>query len=162
MSNCSICRRKIESDDPAVLTMSSFGYPRHICEECEKDLDDATLSKDPEIISAAIERIGKKMQQANNDDAITLKAVTEIVENATERGEMIKNGVYDYDNDDAVKEEENEEVPEELLETEEDRELDEKEQKTGEKLDKVLNWVTLAIFIAAMGYLIYWFFTSVL
>ena len=73
--------------------MSGFGNPRHICPSCEKDLDEATLSKEPEVISAAIERIGKKIQNANNDDKLILDVVSGIIENATERGEMIKNGV---------------------------------------------------------------------
>ena len=138
--------------------MSAFGYPRHICEECENDLDEATLSKDPEEISDAIERIGRKIQAANNDDKLTLETVSSIIESATERGEMIRNGVYDFENDE-IKDEDEEAVPEELLETEEDKLLDEKEQKTNEKFDKVINWITLTVFIGVMGYLVYWFFT---
>lgn len=159
MDNCAICKRKIESEEPAVLTMSAFGRPLHICEECEKDLDDATLSKDPEVISAAIENVGKKIKDSNNDSKLVLDAVSEIIENATERGEMIRNGVYDFENDESS-DEVTDEIPEELLETEEDKALDEKDKKSNEKFDKILNWITLALFIGVIGYLVYWFITS--
>ncbi len=142
--------------------MSGFGYPRHICEECESDLDDATLSKEPEVISAAIERIGKKMQNANTDDKLILETVTSIIEGATERGELIRNGVYDFENDEALDTENEDEVPEELLETEEDRELDRQEKEAAEKTDKFMNWVTIGIFIGAIGFIIYWLITRFL
>ncbi len=135
--------------------MSGFGNPRHICPECENDLDEATLSKEPTVISEAIERIGKKIQAANNDDKLILETVSAIIENATERGEMIRNGVYDFENDETPEEEVSEEVPEELLETEEDKELDKREKQANEKLDKIINWVTLGIFIAALGFIAY-------
>ena len=136
--------------------MSGFGNPRHICEECEKDLDEATLSREPEVISAAIERIGKKMQTANNDDGLILETVSGIIENATERGEMIKEGVYDFENDEANDGEPSDEVPEELLETEEDKERDRREKKANEKLDKIMNWVLLGVIIGFIGYTAYW------
>ena len=156
MKHCSLCKKAIESEEPAILTMSGFGNPRYICEECEKDLDNATLSREPEIISEAIENIGKKIQAANNDDSLILETVSDIIENATERGEMIRNGVYDFENDEISSGEENDEVPEELLETEEDKELDEKEAKKNAKLDKAIDLITLAVFAGAIGYIIYW------
>ena len=160
MKLCSICKKNIESKEPAVLTMSGFGHPRHICEECEADLDNATLSKEPEIISDAIEKIGEKMRFANNDDALVLSTVSSIIEAATVRGEEIKNGTYDFQKDedgDASAED----IPEELLETEEDRELDKKEQEATKKAEKYINWVTTAIFIAAMGFIAYWIITKI-
>lgn len=135
--------------------MSGFGNPRHICEECEKDLDEATLSREPEVISAAIERIGKKIKAANNDDGLILATVSEIIENATERGEMIKEGVYDFENDELANEESSDEVPEELLESEEDKERDDNEKKRNEKFDKIFNWITAAIFAVAVGFILY-------
>lgn len=159
MKKCSICHANIETEEPAVLTMSGFGNPRHICASCENDLDEATLSREPQIISAAIERIGKKIQNANNDDKLILETVSDIVENATERGEMIKNGVYDFENDEIGEESAPEEVPVELLESEEDKDRDEREKKRGEKLDKIMNWVTLGIFIGAIGFIAYWLIT---
>ena len=156
MKHCSICKKNIESEEPAILTMSGFGNPRHICEECEKDLDEATLSREPEIISAAIGRIGEKIKSANNDDALILNTVSEIIESATERGEMIKNGVYDFENDGIDEEGAIDEIPEELLETEEDKRRDERDARVNAKLDKIMNWVTLGIFVGALGYIIYW------
>lgn len=140
--------------------MSGFGNPRHICSDCEKDLDDATLSKEPAVISEAIEKIGEKLQKANNDDELILKTVSTILEDARARGEMIKNGVYDFKNDELT-DESDAEVPEELLETEEDKELDAEEKKTNEKFDKIFNWITLAIFLGFIIYFAYWFISTV-
>ena len=136
--------------------MSGFGNPRHICEECEADLDEATLSREPEIISAAIERIGKKIKTANNDDELILSSVSDIIENATERGEMIRNGVYDFENDETEEDEAIDEVPEELLETEEDKARDAHDKKANEKFDKIMNYVSLGLFIAVVGAVLYW------
>ena len=136
--------------------MTAFGNPKHICEECERDLDEATISREPEIISAAIEKIGKKMQSANNDDALILSTVSEIIENATERGEMIRNGVYDFENDEIDEFESVDEVPEDLLETEEDKARDAHDKKANEKFDKIMNYVSLGLFIAFVGAVLYW------
>ena len=136
--------------------MSGFGNPRYICDDCESDLDFATLSREPEVISEAIEKIGKKMQDANNDDKLILETVTGIIDAATERGEMIKNGIYDFENDKAEELEGDDSVPEELLESEEDKELDRKEDEAKKQVEKVMNWITAGAFIGALGFIIYW------
>ena len=158
MKRCSICHGNIESDEPAVLTMSGFGNPRYICSLCEKDLDDATVSREPMEISSAIERIGEKIKNANNDDELVLETVSSIIESATERGEMIKNGVYDFENDED--DDVPDTVPEELLETEEDKEITRREEESQAKTDKIMNWVTLGLFIGAIGFIAYWVITN--
>lgn len=134
--------------------MSAIANPRLLCNECESDFENATLSKSPDEITAAIENIGKKLVDANNDDELVLKTVTEIIEDAAERCELIKNGVYDFDND-KVDDVEEGEIPEELQETEEDRELDRKEEEARKKTDKFMNYVTIGALIAALGFIIY-------
>lgn len=152
MKHCSVCHKEIAEENPAVLTLTAFANPKYVCKECEEDLDKATLSKDPEEISAAIQNIGDKMKNADNDDKLILNIVTEILNAAAERGELIKDGVYDFSNDEAQEKEGEDSVPEELLETEEDRELDRKEEESKKKFDKILNWVMLAVVLGIVGF----------
>ncbi len=154
MKLCSVCGKRIEKEDPAVLVMTAFAHPKHICEECEAEFDRATLSHSPEEINGAIEAIGKKMIDANTDDKLILETVNGILEEASERCALIESGDYDFSNDECDAEEEND-VPEELLETEEDRAQDEADEKTRKKIDKILNWVCGAIIAAAVGFVIY-------
>ena len=137
--------------------MTAFATPKYLCSECENDFDDMTLSKDPAKISEAIERVGKKMTAANNDGEFILASVGEIIENAKARGELIKMGEYDFSLDENT--EEDGDVPEELLQTEEDMALEEKEKKAAKKFDTVINYITTGIFIAALGFIAYWIFT---
>ena len=155
MKRCSVCQRHIEAEEPAILTMTAVAKPKYLCRECEALFDKATLSKNPEEISEAIDEIGCVIKDANNDDALILETVSTIIENATERGELIKSGVYDFANDELAEEEINEEVPEELKESEEDRLLDEEDEKVRKKFDRIMNYVTGVAFGAALVYIIY-------
>jgi len=154
MKICSVCGKQIQNPDPAVLVMSAFAHPKHICNDCENELDKATLSRDPDEIAGAIEEIGKRMIAANTDDKITLDTVNGILSEAGERCALIKSGDYDFSNDEGDTEEEGE-VPEELLESDEDKALDEAEEKSRKKLDKILNWVCGILIAACAGLLIY-------
>jgi hypothetical protein len=68
----------------------------------------------------------------------------------------IKEGTYDFSADEKMKELEEEasfdEIPEELQETEEDRELDKRDAEKQKKFDEIMNWVSL---IAIGGTVIY-------
>ena len=46
-------------------------------------------------------------------------------------------------------------IPEELRETEEDRELDAKEKKQGAFYDKIFNWISIGIIVAALAAVAY-------
>lgn len=151
---CSICKKGIfaENDTP-VLTVGGFGNVKYLCEECDSELSTATSGKDVEKINAALDNIGKKLSAANNDDRLVLSTLKEIMKEAGERAEKIKSGEYDFSEEEA--EEEVEEIPEELLESEEDRERDRVESERNKKLDKIMNWIYLAVVLAAVGFLIY-------
>ena len=43
---CALCGRIPECEEPAVLTMGRYGHPRHLCEECESQMDIANLGRD--------------------------------------------------------------------------------------------------------------------
>ena len=57
MSQCCICNRKIERDDPAVLAMGGAGIPRYLCDDCEKLLEE--LAEDDILIDNLREELLK-------------------------------------------------------------------------------------------------------
>jgi len=158
---CSICKRAVDSEAAAILTLGGFGNPRYMCSECDSDFEDATRAREIDKITEAMDRIGKKMSESNVDDKLVLKTVKEIMEEAAERGAKIKSGEYDFsleDNGEALTEEY--EVPEELRETEEDKEIERKEAEKNAKFDKISNWICLAVLALALGYVIYRFVST--
>ena len=157
-SFCSLCQKKIDSENAAILTLGGYANPRYMCEECEGDFDTATLSHDITEISCAMDRISKKITASNQDDNAVLKAVKEIMENASKRAEEIKNGTYDFSEEEA--EPVDEEIPEELRETEEDKEFIRKQEEANKKFDKISNWVCFGLLVGALGYLAYRFISS--
>ncbi len=153
MKQCAICDRNIECEEPNILTMGAYGKPKYLCEDCSSDIETATLERDYEKIAAAMDRLGEKM--ANFDpDSITYRTVSAIMESAAERAKQIKGGTYDFSLDE-TEDEGFDEIPEELLETEEDRELDERDEKRQKTFDSVFNWVSLGLIIAAVIFVIY-------
>ena len=110
--------------------------PRLLCEECEALLDTVTESHDFQAVEAAMDKIGKLMADTD-PDYVTFNTVNEIMADASERIKSIKDGSYveasDEDNEDVGLEE----IPEELLESEEDKLKDEIEQEKAKKFDKV-------------------------
>ena len=158
-SRCCICNSSVNGEDAAILTMSGYGSPRYICDGCDGELSVATGAHDVCEISAAMDRISKKMTGNNVDDTLVLKTVEEIMTEARERAEKIKSGSYDFSEEDTPCEEISE-IPEELLETEEDRELDRKEAEKNKKLDKITNIVCIVMLAIAFGFLAYKLITT--
>ncbi len=155
-SICSICKATLDTENAAILTMSGYGTPRYICDGCEGDISAATGAREISVISSAMDRIGKKMTENNPDDSAVLKSVEEIMTEARLRAEKIKSGEYDFDEEAEIAEQESgEEIPEELLETEEDRELDRKEREKNKKIDRITNVVCMVLLLAAFGFLAY-------
>lgn len=150
---CSICLQRITNEEAPVLTMGAYGTPRHICDECSADIDTMSESHDYGEIVGAIDRLASKMSRANTDDKATLTTVTELLRSSAERATAIKDGTYDFSLDEV--EEEDYEIPEDMKESEEDRALDEKERERTAKFDKVMNWVWLAVLVAAIGFIIW-------
>ena len=105
-----------------------------------------------------MDRLGKKMSVSDVEDKLVIKTVNDIFVSSNERSEQIDNGTYDFSLDEEeLKEDELDEIPPELEETEEDRELDAKDEARGKKLDKILNWFCAGVFIAAIAYILYYF-----
>ena len=156
--HCAICLSTVADEDAPILTMSGSGVPRFLCERCCQDIDTATLGREPELIAAAMDRIAKNLSVKNIDDPWTVDTATEILNSSAERARKIRDGEYDFSLDEEEASEELSELPEELLESEEDRELDRKENEQAEKVDKFLNWVWLGVIIGCVGFMIWWFF----
>ena len=154
MSNCCICERNVEREDAPILAMGGAGYARVLCEECDRELQVATRGHDVDEIKAAINSLSTKM--ANGEpDAVTYRMMNEILVTATQRAMEIKDGTYDFARDDEEDNEGFDEIPEELLESEEDVELDKKDEEKAKKFDKVYS-IILTISLIALGGMIVW------
>ena len=154
MSNCCICERNVEREDAPILAMGGAGYARVLCEECDRELQVATRGHDVDEIKAAINSLSTKM--ANSEpDAVTYRMMNEILVTATQRAMEIKDGTYDFARDDEEDNEGFDEIPEELLESEEDIELDKKDEEKAKKFDKVYS-IILTISLIALGGMIVW------
>ena len=154
MNNCCICERNVEREDAPILAMGGAGYARVLCEECDRELQVATRGHDVDEIKAAINSLSTKM--ANSEpDAVTYRMMNEILVTATQRAMEIKDGTYDFARDDEEDNEGFDEIPEELLESEEDVELDKKDEEKAKKFDKVYS-IILTISLIALGGMIVW------
>jgi hypothetical protein len=152
---CSVCNKKVDSETAAILTIGGYGNPKYICEECDGDFAEATGAKDIEAIKAAMDRISKKMTAIDQTDGLVLGAVGDIMEEASERAKKIQEGTYDFSAEKTEDLDGEQEIPEELRETEEDKELDRKEAERNKKLDKIVNWVSAIALLGVLGYAIY-------
>ena len=149
MSKCTVCDREITAEEPKLLSISAFGNPKYLCDECASDIEEITLGREFEKIGEAMERLGKKMADSSPDNS-TFSTVNEIMEESAERAKLIREGKYDFSLDDEPEDEGGfDEIPEELQETEEDRELDRQDEENLKKFNKVYN-ILLAIIIAAI------------
>lgn len=157
---CSVCNKKVDSETAAILTIGGYGNPKYICEECDGDFAEATGAKDLEAIKSAMDRIGKKMSLADPNDKLVLKTVEDIMTEASSRAKKIQEGTYDFSAEEKDSSKEEQEIPEELRETEEDKELDRKEAERNKKIDKIINWVSAIVLLGALGYAIYRLITS--
>ena len=154
MSNCCICEKSVEREDAPILAMGGAGYARVLCDECDRELQVATRGHDVEEIKAAINSLSTKM--ANGEpDTVTYRMMSEILITATQRAMEIKDGTYDFARDDEEDNEGFDEIPEELLESDEDIELDKKDEEKAKKFDKVYS-IILTISLIALGGMIIW------
>ena len=156
MSQCCICNRKIERDDPAVLAMGGAGIPRYLCDDCEKLLDEATLSTEYEVAGAAIGKLSKLMADGD-PDPVTYNIVKSILLTSSDRAVAIKEGKYDFSLDEqpVAQEDGYDEVPEDLQETEEDKEKDRIDEEKQKKFDKIYN-ILLIIGCSVFAVLCIW------
>ena len=155
MDKCSICNAKIDTEDAAILTMGAYGNPRYLCDECAKDLDTATLSRDTDEIAEAMECIGSKMADSDPDKQ-TYNTVTALMANALDRAKKIKDGEYDFSLDEVREsEDEMDEIPEELAESEEDKEKDLADEEKQKQFDKIYNYVLIGVGIGMAAFIIW-------
>jgi ethanolamine ammonia-lyase small subunit len=88
-------------------------------------------------------------------DGLSSAAITA---NAMDCAAAIRDGTYDFSLDDTAcepKEDELDDIPDELRETEEDAELDRRDEEFERKFNKVFTWVSIGAF-AAVGAFIIW------
>ena len=145
MRHCSICKREVDENEAPILAMGGFGNPKYLCAECAEDIDNVIGAKEAERIELAMAKISGKLSESDTDDMLVAETIKEIFSAAGERAQKIRNGTYDFSEDEAENDEITD-VPEELLETEEDKARDEREAKAAKLFDKIFNWVALAAF----------------
>lgn len=156
MENCAICNKEVDTETAAVLAIGAFGTPKYLCPECENEIDTALTDTDFHNIGAAMDAIGKKMADNEYVGKVVFSTVNELFDKARDRATKIKEGTYDFslDNQDSIEEGDGE-VPEELLESEEDRELDRREIEKEKKVNRVIDWITGIAFTAAFAVIAY-------
>lgn len=159
---CSVCNAKIDTEKAAILTMGGFGNPRYICEECEKELDILTKGKTHEDIKNAAEKLSGKICANNIEDSLVMETIDSIFAEAKIRAEQIKNGEYDFENDNIdCTDGASDDIPEELLESEEDKQLDRIESEMAQENEKRMKIVDLIFGIvfgsAVLAYIVYLF-----
>ena len=138
MAKCCMCDIRLESEDAPVLSMGAAGIPRLLCDRCAGLLDKATLSKDFEEIKDAVGEIGSIMA-AHDPDSVTYTIVSSLMVDASERAKAIKDGSYDFSLDENPEDGGLDEIPEDMLESEEDIEKDKADEEKVKKFDKVYN-----------------------
>lgn len=153
MAKCTVCNREAREEDAPILAFGIYGDHKVLCDECAADIDEASTSRDLTAISDAMDRIGKKMSE-NDPDGQTISTVTSIMSAAADRAKAIKDGTYDFSLD-GKEREEVEDIPEEMLEAEEDRVADAQDAEKSKRFDKIYNWVAGIIFAALGAYAIY-------
>ena len=149
MAKCCICDELIEREDAPVLAMGGAGYPRLLCDRCASLLDTATLGRDFDEIKDAIGEIGTIMAD-HDPDGVTYRIVSSLMIDASERAKAIKEGSYDFALDEQTSEDEMDEIPEELLESEEDIEKDKEDEEKLKKFDKVYNIILIVLGVALL------------
>ena len=161
---CSICKRPIDTEDPAVLTIGGYGTPKHICTVCEGTIDKMMTLTEYDEIMAECKTLGEALTGGDTGDGSVISTVNELIDKAAERAQSIKDGTYseeedgdsaDADGENEDNEESYDDIPEELRETEEDRALDEKEARNAAIFNTVTTWASGIILVAAIGFFIY-------
>jgi hypothetical protein len=90
----------------------------------------------------------KFIQKSQTKGEFVNETLQNILDDAMERAEKIKDGTYDFAIDEQSEEQSFDEIPEELAETEEDIKLDQEEAERNAKFEKIFN-LGMAIPIAA-------------
>ena len=154
MDKCCLCKKNIENEEAPVLSMTAAGRPRYLCDECAALLDTVTLGKECEQIEEAMDQVSRIMAK-NEPDGVTYSIISKIMVDAAVRGKLIKKGVYDFARDELPYEDELEDIPEDLLESEDDAKKDEIEAKKNERFNKVYNIILYTLLGLTAGVVIW-------
>ena len=151
-NKCCVCLEPIQSEESDVLVMGPYGTPRCLCEDCSHLLDSAANDTDYDVIVSAMDKITEKISKKNIDDPLTVDTLKSLFESYAKRARAIRLG------EEILAEEEDEgflEIPEELSEAEEDRILDEAEEKKTKKINAVLDWVCAIAMVGTFLFLVF-------
>lgn len=154
MSRCCICEKLIENEDAPVLSMGAVGNARLLCDDCSELLDTVTLGENLDDITAAMDKLGNMMANGN-PDVVTFNEVNNIMLEASERAKAIKDGSYDFTLDLEEKDDSFDEIPEDMLESEEDIEQDRLEEEKNKKFNKVYNVILVCMLVLTAGFIIW-------
>lgn len=154
MSKCCICGREVTNENAPVLLMSAYGNPRLVCSVCEEHIETASNGREPNEIEAACRALGEDLTAYNNDESAIINAVGKIIADAKERCRAIKDGSYDFSKETEVSDEEEFDITEDLMETEEDRARDEEDRRVSDKLDKITSIISGIVFAGVAIYLL--------
>ena len=160
IDSCCLCLSAVNSEEADILTMGGYGTPKYLCPECAKKIDNVLSGRDYDSIVLSLDELNASVIKSNVDNHAVLASITKILADGAERANKIKEGTLDFDKELEEKKEEEFEITEELEESEEDRLLDEKEAVVQKKLDKITSIVSGVILVAAIAYLIWYFFIS--
>ena len=96
MEYCSICQKEIEREEPVILTMGGFAHPRYLCDACAALIDQASLDKDYERITEAMDRLGALLAKNDDEDYAVIETMESIMLSARVRADAIRDGKYDF------------------------------------------------------------------
>lgn len=161
-NRCCICGGDVETKTAAILTLGRSAYPRLLCPECERRIDTAGIAGTYEEVAEACRELGDAMTAYNVEDVSVINTVNDIISASMERAKAIREGTYDFSQDEPADNsaeerteptedgEEEFDLPEELRETAEDRELDKKDARSNKIFDTVTGWLAGAILVGAL------------
>jgi len=148
MRKCAICQSSEVYEDSPILVMGAYGVPKCLCDTCSKDMECATGGREYAEVEAAIERLGARLKDGKADSQ-ALEVASALLTSAAERCAAIKRGEYDFSLDESEPEGEDElsDIPEELRETEEDKELDRQDAEKQEKFNEFMDYVNIGALV---------------
>ena len=158
--NCTVCLSEINEELPDILAVGGYGVPRYLCPNCAEKMNIAAESRDPSAIEMAMDELSTSLMRNNPDDRVAVSTMRELFDGYAQRAAKIKSGEWDFEREAAElenAEDEPTELPPELLESDEDRLLDEREAAASAKFDKVMNWVWAALLIGMIAVIIWRF-----
>ena len=154
MGKCCICHNEINTETAPILYMGATGVPRCICDECDKSIEEMTKGRDSEAITQACRSIAKRLEEADNGDERTILLIGGMLEGAKARAEKIAAGEFDFEAEENAESTEEFDITEDLMETDEDRALDERDEKIGKIIDTVTTWIMGLAIVGAIAFFI--------